>query len=240
MARLSSSPRPWFYVVARVVGRDGALPLWKERLVHLCGVSATEPYGDSYYWGGDLDGEPDTLWGLEGYTHPIGFFIDHVSSEIFKREMALVDSDALLRTKQGLGSPDYDLHHYDEEAGFLKRQDDPDRHSTDSHVAVYHFWAADEAGRTRVLEALSRFATDAETSQGASGSIQSALVLKECRDLKLATLWLRVKTGDAFKALEASGLLADLLGEVKGLCEKTELHQSSSFGGHLDIKASPN
>jgi len=105
--------------------------------------------------------------------------------------MALVDSDALLRTKQGLGSPDYDLHHYDEEAGFLKRQDDPDRHSTDSHVAVYHFWAADEAGRARVLEALSRFATDAETSQGASGSIQSALVLKECKDLKLATLWLR-------------------------------------------------
>ncbi|KAH8654821.1 hypothetical protein BGZ61DRAFT_500448 [Ilyonectria robusta] len=120
---------PKFFVVARVVGRDGGMPLWKERLVHLCDVSATELYGDSYYWGEDLDGEPDTLWGLEGYTHPIGFFIDHVSSSIFKREMALVDKDELLRHQQGLGSPDYDLHHYDQESGWLKREDDPDRHS---------------------------------------------------------------------------------------------------------------
>jgi hypothetical protein len=154
-------------------------------------VSTTEPYGDSYYWGQDLDGEPDTLWGLEGYTHPIGFFIDHVSSDIFKREMALVDKDELLRTQQGLGSPDYDLHHYDEEGGFLKRSDDADRHSKTSYVAVYHFWASEEAKRPLVIDALKAFANTAHRTQGSEGSIQSALVLRECRDLKLATLWLR-------------------------------------------------
>lgn len=200
---------PKFYVVARVVGRDGAIPLacnapfplvdllanfnsqWKQRLVGLCGVSATEPYGDSYYWGQDLDGEPDTLWGLEGYTHPIGFFIDHVSSDIFKHEMSLVDKDELLRTKQGLGSPDYDLHHYDEEAGFLKRKGDAARDSKTSHVAVYHFWAAEESKRSQILDVLKEFANRVGASQDADEPIQSALVLRECRDLKLATLWLR-------------------------------------------------
>jgi hypothetical protein len=149
-------------------------------------VSRTEPYGDSYYWGEDLDGEPDTLWGLEGYTHPIGFFIDHVSSEIFKREMALVDDDKLLRTVQGLGSPDYDLHHYDEFGGFLKNDDASDKDSTTSHVAVHHFWAESEEKRSRVLSLLSDFAQELSRS-----CAQSALVLKECRDTKLATFWLR-------------------------------------------------
>lgn len=162
---------------------------WKERLIHLCGVSATEPYGDSYYWGADLDGEPDTLWGLEGYTHPIGFFIDHVSSEIFKREMGLVDKDELLRHKQGLGSPDYDLHHYDQEAGWLKRDDDPDRDSKTSYVAVHHFWTSEEAERSRLLDALGAFAE--ETRGGEVKGVQSCLVLRECRDLKMASLWLR-------------------------------------------------
>ncbi|KAL6406515.1 uncharacterized protein AUP68_09312 [Ilyonectria robusta] len=162
---------------------------WKERLVHLCDVSATELYGDSYYWGEDLDGEPDTLWGLEGYTHPIGFFIDHVSSNIFKREMALVDKDELLRHQQGLGSPDYDLHHYDQESGWLKREDDTDRHSKSGHVAVHHFWASSEADRPSLLAALGAFAAD--TRSGQNHKVQSCLVLRECRDLKMATLWLR-------------------------------------------------
>ncbi|KAH8901194.1 hypothetical protein GQ53DRAFT_620551, partial [Thozetella sp. PMI_491] len=125
---------PKFFVVAHVISRTGAMKFWKERLVHLCGVSATEPYGDSYYWGVDLDGRPDDLWGLEGYTHPVGFFLDHVSSDIFQREMALVDKDELLKTQQGISSPDYDLHHYDKESGWLKRDDDSDRDSTNSHV----------------------------------------------------------------------------------------------------------
>ncbi|KAL9567619.1 hypothetical protein ACKAV7_008191 [Fusarium commune] len=179
---------PRFFVIARVVGRDGAIDLWKDRLVELCKVSATEPYGDSYYWGQDADGEPDTLWGLEGYTHPIGFFIDHVSSDIFKREMALVDKDRLLRTAQGLDSPDYDLHHYDEFAGFLKRGDDVERDSARSFVVVKHYWAKSETLRTEMLESLVQF-----TARLASGSpqVQSALVLKECRDTTMATMWLR-------------------------------------------------
>jgi hypothetical protein len=95
---------PKFFVVARVVSRDGAMKFvrciisfaenipkellqWHDRLYHLCQASLTERLGNSYYWGADLDGEPDTLWGLEGYSHPVGFFKGHVSSGIFKREM---------------------------------------------------------------------------------------------------------------------------------------------------------
>ncbi|EMT63006.1 hypothetical protein FOC4_g10013200 [Fusarium odoratissimum] len=180
--------KPRFFVIARVVGRDGAIDLWKDRLVELCKVSATEPYGDSYYWGQDADGEPDTLWGLEGYTHPIGFFIDHVSSDIFKREMALVDKERLLRTAQGLDSPDYDLHHYDEYGGFLKRADDVERDSVRSFVVVKHYWATSETLRTEMLDSLKQFA---ERLSSRPPQVQSALVLKECRDTNMATLWLR-------------------------------------------------
>ncbi|KAG2016903.1 hypothetical protein GB937_006106 [Aspergillus fischeri] len=151
---------PKFFVVARVVGRDGALSLWQRRLVALCEVSATEPHGDSYYWGHDLDGEPDTLWGLEGYTHPVGFFLDHVSTDIFKREMALVDADQLLRHEQGLASRDYDLHHYDWAGGWLKRPDDPNRDSKTSYIVIYHFWAVDKTSRGELLGALAEFADD--------------------------------------------------------------------------------
>jgi len=154
-------------------------------------VSATEPYGDSYYWGHDLDGAPDTLWGLEGYTHPVGFFIDHVSSDIFKREMALVDKDELLRTQQGLGSPDYDLHHYDEAFGFLKRPDDVDRDSVSGHVAAGHFWVVAEDRRESVLLKLGALAEDVRTAKGSLPFVQSALVLREVRNKSMATLWLR-------------------------------------------------
>lgn len=147
----------------------------------------TERYGDSYYWGQDLDGEPDTLWGLEGYTHPVGFFLDHVSSDIFKREMALVDSDKLLRHEQGLQSRDYDLHHYDFEGGWLKRATDPDADSTTSHVAVFHLWAVTDEKRDQVMRLLTAF-SERMTGQDI---IQSCAVLKECRDLTMTTLWLR-------------------------------------------------
>ncbi|KAJ5641171.1 hypothetical protein N7490_005171 [Penicillium lividum] len=180
---------PKFFVVARVVGRDGALPLWKDRLVALCGVSATESLGDSYYWGQDLDGEPDTLWGLEGYTHPIGFFLGHVSTDIFKEEMAKVDADALLRHQQGLASPDYDLHHYDWAGGWLKRDDDPDRDSTTSHVTVYHIWVKEPSQRGEVLGELRKFAADQKGLP--DGLLQSCGLLEECRDDKMLTVWLR-------------------------------------------------
>jgi hypothetical protein len=147
--------------------------------------------GDSYYWGQDLDGEPDTLWGLEGYTHPVGFFLGHISTAIFKREMKLVDADELLRNEQGLASPDYDLHHYDFEGGWLKRDDDPDRDSKTSHVAVYHFWATEEGKRAEFLTRLVSFAKETKGIQGRDGAIQSFAILKECRDYTLTTLWLR-------------------------------------------------
>ncbi|KAK1637347.1 hypothetical protein BDP81DRAFT_481071 [Colletotrichum phormii] len=99
---------PLFFVVARVVGSDGSLEKWKQRLIALCAVSATEPLGNSYYWGHDLsNAEPDTLWGLEGYTHPAGFFLGPTPPP----------------------TPDYDLHHCDLAGGWLKRDDDPGKDS---------------------------------------------------------------------------------------------------------------
>ncbi|KAF5626818.1 uncharacterized protein FTJAE_9490 [Fusarium tjaetaba] len=224
---------PKFFVIARVVGRDGAIDLWKDRLVELCKVSATEPYGDSYYWGQDVDGEPDTLWGLEGYTHPIGFFIDHVSSDIFKREMALVDKDELLRTTQGLGSPDYDLHHYDEYAGFLKRADDVERDSVQSFVVVKHYWAQDENLRNEMLKGLAQFA---EELASGSPQVQSALVLKECRDTSMASIWLRLPSEDQWNSLERSSRMQELVDGLKANCIRSETHRSQAFNGHLGIK----
>ena len=165
-------------------------------------MSATEPLGDSYYWGQDLDGEPDTLWGLEGYTHPVGFFLGHVSTDIFKEEMAKVDADKLLRHQQGLTSPDYDLHHYDWAGGWLKRDDDPDCDSTTSHVAVYHFWVKDSTQRGELLQALSIFAADQKGQNNHLGRLQSCGLLKECRDEKMLTMWLRyVHRCDQLKTL---------------------------------------
>ncbi|KAL4810600.1 hypothetical protein BDV18DRAFT_127704 [Aspergillus unguis] len=225
---------PKFFVVARVVGRDGALPLWKDRLVALCGVSATEPLGDSYYWGQDLDGEPDTLWGLEGYTHPVGFFLGHVSTDIFKDEMAKVDADELLRHQQGLASPDYDLHHYDWAGGWLKRDDDPDRDSITSHVTVYHFWVKDPSQRGQLLQALTDFAS--QHKNGPLGSVQSFGLLKECRDEKMLTVWLRCKTAQDYEQLHSSDTFQSLLARTKSIVAKTERHHSKSFNGHLDLK----
>ncbi|KAF5984301.1 oxidoreductase [Fusarium coicis] len=220
---------PKFFVIARVVGRDGAIDLWRDRLVELCKVSATEPYGDSYYWGQDVDGEPDTLWGLEGYTHPIGFFIDHVSSDIFKREMALVDKDKLLRTAQGLDSPDYDLHHYDEYGGFLKRTDDVERDSLQSFVVVKHYWAKNENLRNEMLDSLAQCA-----DRLASGSpqVQSALVLKECRDTSMATLWLRFASEEDWNLWERSDRVQELVNIVEANCN-SELKPKlrTNFGG---------
>ncbi|KAH8770714.1 hypothetical protein F5883DRAFT_416139 [Diaporthe sp. PMI_573] len=203
---------PKFFVVARVVGRDGALELWRKRLVHLCEVSRTEPYGDSYYWGYDLDGEKDTLWGLEGYTHPIGFFLDHVSSGIFKREMALVDKDELLRTTQGLGSPDYDLHHYDQVGGCLKRTDDPDSDSKTSFVVVNHYWANDEKSKSSPKR------VGFEGMQG-----------QEPR-------YIMVTSSQAWEGLQTSSLFNLLTTEIQSLTVSIESHRSQSFNGHLGLR----
>lgn len=154
-------------------------------------MSKTEPYSNSYYWGQDLDGEPDTLWGLEGYYHPIGFFMGHVSTDTFKEEMRKVDEDELLRNVQGLASPDYDLHHYDFFFGFVKRNDDKDADAEDSFVAVVHFWAA--AGkRKQLLGVLADYADRVKASEKApSITVQSFAVLKELNDCSLASLYIR-------------------------------------------------
>ena len=164
---------------------------WQERLLALCAVSETEPYSTSYYWGVDVDGEPDTLWGLEGYSHPIGFFLGHTSTDVFKEEMRKVDEDNLLRNVQGLGSPDYDLHHYDTYSGFLKRPDDKSGDVKDSFVVVVHFWALD-GKRKQLFGALADYADRVKASEKAPAiTVQSFGVLKELRDLKLASLYIR-------------------------------------------------
>lgn len=157
----------------------------------LCKVSKTEPYSNSYYWGYDLDGAPDTLWGLEGYYHPVGFFMNHVSSDAFKEEMRKVDEEKLLRNVQGLTSPDYDLCHYDLFAGFLTRKADNDRDSQDSFVAVVHFWAS-QGRRKQLLGILSDCADRVkETETGSFAAVQSFAVLKEVNDFQLASLYIR-------------------------------------------------
>lgn len=167
---------------------------WQKRLVPLCEVSQTELYSTSYYWGQDVDGEPDTLWGLEGYAHPIGFFIGHPASEVFKREMKLVDEHKLLRNVQGLGSPDYDLHYYDMYAGFLTRSDDKDKDSKDSFVTAMHLWAP-EGKRKHLIGVLSGFADRVRSREtGETGDtikVQSFAVLKESLDVNMASLYIR-------------------------------------------------
>jgi hypothetical protein len=154
-------------------------------------VSKTEPFSNSYYWGHDLDGAPDTLWGLEGYYHPVGFHMNHVSGTIFKEEMQKVDDDNLLRNVQGLGSPDYDLHHYDLFDGFVKRKDDPAADSVDSFVAVVHYWAK-EGKRKQLLGMLADAADMIKASEKAGSiTVQSFAVLKEVNDFSLVTAYIR-------------------------------------------------
>jgi hypothetical protein len=155
-------------------------------------VSATEPLGNTYYWGQDLDGEPDTLWGLEGYSHAVGFFIGHPSSQVFKEEMALVDSDKLLRNEQGLASKDYDLKHYDQVGGYLTREDDEGKDGKDRFVVVMHFWI--KGGRRD--DAISKLgnlanATKGDADLGLEAMIQSCAVFKGVWDQNLVTLWVR-------------------------------------------------
>ncbi|KAF2179301.1 NAD(P)-binding protein [Zopfia rhizophila CBS 207.26] len=204
--------------------------LWTELLVHLCSVSATEPYGSSYYWGQDIDGEPDTLWGLEGYGHAVGFFLGHPASDMFKMQMAFVDAEKLLRQ-------DYDLHHYDAIGGFLTREDDPDRDSKTSFVVVHHFWAVDNAMREALLGHLKGLARKARELPVGEG-VQSCQVLRECSDMTLATLWVRTRTEAHFVKYRESETYQLIVGtELKSggnVVAKSELHSSRAFNGHID------
>lgn len=105
--------------------------------------------------------------------------------------MAKVDADELLRNEQGLASPDYDLHHYDWAGGWLKRDDDPARDSITSHVAVYHFWVKDSYQREQLLQEMRKLAAVNKAQKGHLEPLQSFGLLKECRDEKMVTIWLR-------------------------------------------------
>lgn len=219
-------------------------------------MSATETQGNSYYWGQDLDGEPDTLWGLEGYTHAVGFFLGHPSSDIFKTCMAMVDGENLLKHEQGLASRDYDLYHYDFAGGWLKRDDDKERDSKTSYVVVHHFWAK-EGKRDELIHGLSVLAEETKEAQGTYGVVQSCGVLQEVRDVTMATLWLRcvppgdlgtsmqvtdhdyrTKTETDFKTYQSSNLyrkaVTEDLKEGGAVVAKTELHHAQNFNGHID------
>ncbi|CAG9955821.1 unnamed protein product [Clonostachys rosea f. rosea IK726] len=224
---------PLFFVIARVVSRDGALEKWRKRLVGLCAVSKTEPYSNSYYWGHDLDGAPDTLWGLEGYYHPVGFFMSHISSDTFKEEMKKVDEDKLLRNVQGLGSPDYDLHHYDESSGFVKRMDDANADCVDSAVVVVHFWAQ-EGRRKELLAVMADYADKVKAREmSPSIDIQSFLALKELNDLNLASLYIRTRSREDWDRFEGSSLYRELQEKVSALITEQEIHRSQAFIGHI-------
>ncbi|KAK5721155.1 hypothetical protein LTR17_014796 [Elasticomyces elasticus] len=225
---------PEFFVLARVVSADGALSKWKERLVALCGVSKTEPHSTSYYWGYDVDGEPDTLWGLEGYSHAVGFFLGHPASDTFKQEMRKVDDDKLLRTMQGLASPDYDLHYYDFHAGFITRSDDEEKDCKDSFVVVVHLWAQ-PGQREALLKSLAAVASTVEGSEtGPSIKVQSFGVLKECMDTTMASLYIRARSQAQW---ESSNVLNEVLDTTNESMSKYEVHCSQAFNGHIDQKA---
>ncbi|OQU97038.1 Alcohol dehydrogenase GroES-like domain-containing protein [Cladophialophora immunda] len=200
-------------------------------------VSKTEPYSYSYYWGQDLDGEPDTLWGLEGYYHPIGFFLGHVSTDIFKEEMRKVDDDKLLRNVQGLNSPDYDLHHYDFFSGFIKRDDDKDRDAMDSFVVVVHLWAA-EGKRKQLLGILADVADRVKASEKTTSiTVQSFGVLKEVNDLHLATAYIRTRTESDWLAFQASENYRRLMEDAGSITVRQEAHRSKAFIGHIGQEA---
>ncbi|KAJ2898108.1 hypothetical protein MKZ38_004167 [Zalerion maritima] len=232
MSAIAQQPStPQFYVVARVVGSKGSFKRWSELLVHLCGVSATEPQGNSYYWGQDVDGrEPDTLWGLEGYSHAIGFFTGHPSSQVFQAQMSLVDSERLL-------AEDYDLHHYDLAGGFLSRSDDEGKNRKDGFVAVLHFWAKERQVREVLVGWLNVLARKTREEDAGNG-VQSCAVLRECNDLRMATLWLRTTSKAAFEKFQTcasyKAIVDDELEADGKLVERTEMHRSQAFIGHID------
>ncbi|KAI1845520.1 hypothetical protein JX265_011629 [Neoarthrinium moseri] len=217
---------PDFFVIARVVGSDGAYPKWKDRLVALCTVSKTEPHSTTYYWGQDVDNEPDTIWGLEGYTHAVGFFLGHPASDVFKSEMQKVDNDRLLRHVQGLGSPDYDLKYYDYHAGFLKRPDDPDRDATDSFVVIIHLSSG--LGRRKQVLGLLADSADAVRSEK-SMSVQSFAVLKEVMQENLCSVYIR-----SWESLQATPTYQHLIAELERNEVTVEVHRSQAFNGHID------
>lgn len=151
----------------------------------LCQVSATEALGTTYYWGQDLDGEPDNLWGLEGYTHAVGFYLGHPASDVFQREMSFVADEKLLKIKDW-----YDLKHYDLAGGFLTREDDPHKDAKESHVAVLHLWARSGKGQQdKLAQKLCAFAS--RVHEANTDGMQSCSVLKGCWDLSLVSLWMR-------------------------------------------------
>ena len=122
---------------------------------------------------------------------PLDFFLGHPATDVFKREMAKVDEDKLLRNVQGLGSPDYDLHYYDIYSGFLTRGDDKDKDCKDSFVVVIHLWAP-QGRRKQLLGTLKGISDRVKALEKApSITVQSFAILKEVLDISMVTLYIR-------------------------------------------------
>lgn len=102
--------------------------------------------------------------------------------------MVLVDQDKLLKTRQGIDSPDYDLHHYTHEAGWLKHPNDGEKDAKTSQVKVIHYWGK-EGSRQEIMQRLAVFADELYSTS--TPAVQSCLVLKDLLDPNLTTIWLR-------------------------------------------------
>jgi hypothetical protein len=148
-------------------------------LVELCKANLTEDRGVSYYWSQD-DTDVDTLWALEGFTHPIGFFKGHISTPGFIEQNKIVEEENLLPNS-------YNLYYYDFAGGWLTRDDDIDKDLKSSHVVVHHFWPG-KGNRDKLVQSLLELA---DLSKLPVLNVQSCAVLVECDDNILVTLWLR-------------------------------------------------
>lgn len=144
--------------------------------------------------------------------------------------MAHIDSEKLL-------IEDYDLHHYDFAGGFLSRPDDADKDAKDSFVVVHHFWARERAARDALVGWLKVLATRSRALDVAEG-VQSCGVLRECNDLRMSTLWVRTRTEADFRKYQESEIYQSIVvTELKAggkIVDKTELHKSQTFNGHID------
>lgn len=152
---------------------------WTEILTELCKINLSEDRSVSYYWSQD-EVDDDTLWAIEGFTHPIGFFKGHVSTSGFIEQNKIIEEENLLPNG-------YNLYYYDFAGGWLTRDDDVDKDLKSSHVVVHHFWPQ-KGNRDPLVQKLLKLA---EQSKSQASHVQSCAVLVECDGNTLVTLWLR-------------------------------------------------
>lgn len=152
---------------------------WSEILIELCKTNLTEDRSVSYYWSQD-DNDDDTLWALEGFTHPIGFFKGHVSTPGFIEQNKIIEKENLLPNG-------FNLYYYDFAGGWLTRDDDREKDLKSSHVVVHHFWPR-QGNRDQLIQKLLELG---EKSKSQVSNLQSCAVLVECDGNSLVSLWIR-------------------------------------------------